>query len=471
MHKNQIKTISITRRDLLKYAFYGTFAGGLSGNFLFGGCVKKKKKPNIFLVTVDTLRADHLGCYGYHRNTSPNIDAFAKDSLLFENCISHASDTRLSFASLLSGFYPHETQITKQIQLRHEVDTLPKILQREGYKTIAVVSNYVLHKGEGWEKGFDIFDDTMNQQELVRKWPERTAAPTTEHAIELIKQNRESQLFIWIHYQDPHGPYTPPGDFSRMFIDSEQKQRHIKLNNSLIGRGGIPAYQQLGKNRNFHYYVSQYDGEIRYQDQQFKRLLNTLQQLKMYDNSLIIFSSDHGEGMGEHDYFFAHGDSLHNPLIHVPLIIRYGNTLSGRRKDTVQHIDIAPTVFNFLGMPPKPDFRGHDLRQPYSEKREIFSEMSSPLVPDRYKFSLILYPLKLIYTPFYQKYELYDLHADPLEKQNLYHKPQYRKHAEDLQTRLHHLRQEDFLQIGSGKKRIKLSKEEIEKLKSLGYVQ
>ena len=136
----------------------------------------------------------------------------------------------------------------------------------------------------------------------------------------------------------------------------------LPLNRTESGRGGIPYYQMLGDNRDFNYYVSQYKAEIRYVDENFNRLIDAIKEVGLYENSLIIFTSDHGEGMGEHDYYFAHGENLYNILTHVPLIIKYGKVLKGRRADCVQHLDIVPTIRNIAGMKVDSRYRGRDLR-------------------------------------------------------------------------------------------------------------
>jgi len=456
---------------MLKCGTYAGLAAALSPSLWLSGCRKQPrgKKPSIILITVDTVRPDYLTCYGYSKNTSPNIDKFAADSLMFENCFSHAPETRLSFASILSGFLPHETRVTENIPLPSGVETLAEILQRQGYKTAAVISNYVLRKTQGYEQGFMIYDDTMNERELVRRWPERIAEHTTNRAIELLKQFHKDDLFIWIHYQDPHGPYTPPKHFANLFRNPNQKPRHLKVNSSLSGYGGIPYYQRLGKNTNYYYYISQYEGEIRYQDEHFKPLITALKQLGLYDSALIIFTSDHGEGMGEHNYYFAHGENLYNHQLHVPFIIKYGKALTGRRTDYVQHIDIIPTIFKILDMKLDSRFRGRDLCEQYETEREIFAEMISPLVRDGIKFSLAMDGLKLIYTPLFKQYELYQLKIDPYETDNLINVPKYQQRVKDLKKRLKRISREDFLKLQIVDKPQKLTEEEIEKLKSLGY--
>ena len=438
-----------------------------------------RQTPPIILITVDALRADHLKCYGYSKNTSPNIDQFAQDSLLFENCFSHAPETRPSFASILSGFLPHETKINESVQLPPAVETLAETLQKQGYKTAAVISNYLLLKGEGFEQGFMIYDDTMDQRELIRNWPERIAQHTTDRAVELIEQFHKDRLFMWIHYQDPHGPYTPPQPFADQFQNPDQKPRNLEVNTSskgsllaFSGCGGIPSYQQLGDHRDFYYYLSQYDAEIRYQDEHFKRLIDALKQFGLYDSALIIFSADHGEGMGEHNYFFAHGEYLYRNQVHVPLIIKYGSELTGRRTDFVQHLDILPTILNVLGLKVDPRFRGRDLRRDTGTKREIFAEMKSPRIRDKIlfpRFSIMLDGLKLIYTPLDKQFELFDITTDPDEIHNLLNDTKYRSQANDLRTRLIRIHNEDLLGLGSVAGPRGRTPEELEKLKSLGY--
>jgi len=473
MHKQKLHR-PLTRRQLLKYGLYGGLAAGLQSSLWLTGCSKRHrdKKPNILLISIDTLRPDHLSCYGYSRNTSPNIDRFAEDALLFENCLSHAPITSSSCASMLSGFLPHETKVFENLPLPAGVEVFPEILQRVGYKTVAVVSNYVLRKKTGWSRGFTIYDDRMEDYERVRRVPERIAVSTTNRAIELLKQFHKDQLFMWVHYQDPHGPYTPPARFAEMFQNpSSQEPRNLKVNDSVSGRGGIPSYQRLGTNRDFYYYVSQYDGEIRYMDEHFKHFIDALKKLGLCDDSLIIFTSDHGEGMGEHDYYFTHGEYLYNSQTHVPLIIKYGKELIGRRKDFVQHIDIIPTILKILGLKPDSRFRGRDLRQQHGNNREIFTEMDCPRVRDGIKVSILLKGLKLIYTPLYDQYELFDLNSDPHEEHDLVNDIKYGELVEDLAARLRRIRKEDFLGLRVVNKPPELSDEEIKKLKSLGYVQ
>ncbi len=476
------KSKKVLNRQLLRYGLYVCVAGLFLSLCWVSGYGKDKKvgkKPNIFLISVDTLRADHLGCYGYFRNTSPNIDQFASEALLFRKCLSHAPNTWSSFTSILSGFLPHETTVMKDTPVPKDLKMLPEIMQEIGYDTIAVVSNFILRKGRGYEQGFRIYDADMQDRErvmstLLTGLPERIAEHTTDRAIDILTRFHKKPLFMWLHYQDPHGPYAPPERFAELFENPNQKSRNLKVNTTESGWRGIPNYQALWPERNFYYYVSQYDREIRYMDEQFKRFIETLKKLDLYDNSLIIFTSDHGEGMGEHNYFFAHGEHLYNSLTHVPLIIKYGKKLIGQRTDYVQHIDILPTIFNVLDMKLDSRFRGGDLRQQEKTSREIVAVLPSQ-IKDTAATSIVVDGLKLIKVLLreepYQQYQLYDLRRDPNEKENLINTTGYHERLEDLKTKLERISKEDFLKLTSITTAPQLTPEEKEKLKSLGYVQ
>ena len=425
---------------------------------------RREKRPNVLLILVDTLRADHLGCYGYTRKTSPNLDRFAQRSMLFETCFSHAPETGPSCAALHSGFLPHETKVLCNGRMPGNIETLAERLRKHGYRTAAVVCNYVLRRGEGYEQGFEIYDDTMNERECVRQLTERVARPATDRAMALLAQFKDEPFFMWIHYQDPHGPYTPPGEYSGMFVDSALKPKALRVNGNESGRGGIPSYQQLGKHRDFHYYVSQYDGEIRYWDGQFGRLLEAVTKLGLYDRTLIVFSADHGEGMGEHDLYFSHGENLHTSMTHVPLIIRYGRRLRGRRGEFVQHNDLVPTILKALGLPMDPRLGGRDLRAGRLEETDIVAAMRGQ------RWSIIRSGMKLIChgAPGSGHRELFDLRKDLGEKSNLAGRPERRRQIDELARALKTILRTDRLKVAPPPAR-RLTDEEKRKLKSLGY--
>jgi len=275
---------------------------------------------------------------------------------------------------------------------------------------------------------------------------------------------------MWIHYQDPHGPYIPPEPFSKKFFNPDEKSKELPLNKYLSGKGGIPSYQILPDSRDYHHYVSQYDGEISYWDEHFRHLIDAMKNLGAYEDSLIIFTSDHGEDLGEHGYYFSHGENLYNSLLHVPLMIKYGNKLIGQKSYPVQHMDIVPTVLEFIGSKPNAFYRGRNLLKNIFGKREIYAEMVSPLVAKEQKLSLIYDDLKLIFTHGKQSYELYNISKDFYEEHNLIRNPQYSEKIQRMASRLWRIIREDFLNLTPSTETEELSPAEKEKLKSLGYV-
>ena len=430
--------------------------------------------PSVILITADTLRADHLGAYGYTRDTSPNFDAFVAGALLFENAFSHAPQTHTSFSSILTGFLPHETRVLDLAPLPAEVDTIAELLQRAGYTTHAVVSNYLLRHqtrwrdGQGWAQGFDSYDDEMNQRELIRPQPERTARETTDRAIEIIRRSKGKPLFLWVHYQDPHGPYAPPPEFAAAVGEAPEERRLLRLNRTRSGAGGIPLHQRLPGRRNYFHYVWQYDGEIRYFDHQLGRLFAALKKAGLYDTSLILFTADHGEGMGEHEFYFSHVGRLFHGLTHVPLVLKHGDRLSGRRRDYVQHLDIVPTLASAAGIELDPRLRGTDLRRRTPEGREIFAVVQSPLDRDGERASLVVDGLKLVKNRDTGEIQLYDLRADPAEEHDLAGEPDRRTDRDRLEHRLERMRHADRLALGE-QEPDPLTSEEREALRALGY--
>jgi len=444
--------------------------------FAFAGCRGESREgvqaedqasalQHVILISVDTLRADHLGCYGYDRDTSPNIDRFAREAVLFETCLSHAPLTSTSCASLLSGFLPHETEVLGTVHVPPGLVTLPKIREAQGFTTLGVVSNPILKAGFGWEQGFAIYDSKMKERDKVRRHRERNAGRTTDRAIELLTEHREKRLFLWVHYQDPHGPYTPPKSYAGLFESAGGEPRPLEVNDTVSGQGGIPSYQRLGDNRDYRHYVDRYDAEIRYMDDCVGRLLDTIAELGLSESSIIVFTADHGEGMGENDYFFAHGENLHLSLLRVPLIIRFGGQGGRTRTDPVQHLDIVPTVLGSLGIDSGLPLRGADLRAGPAVAREIFAEKEKGGVMR----SLLHDGFRLVYSEEDDRFRLFDLRADPGEEHDLSASAEHRERLNDLKTRMARVAGENALEDLTHEPG-ELTAEEAEGLRSLGYL-
>ncbi len=295
---------------------------------LLGGCARDVTPPrHVFLLTVDTLRADHLGSYGNALGLTPNLDRLAQRAERFTRAYATAPFTLPSIASLLSGRYPKELGIVANIgNLPPEFPTLAKRLGQKGFTSGAVVSSFVLRSYTGLNAGFTVYDERFPQREKVRGAPERIAGPTTDAAIETLDrllEDDEEHIFLWVHYQDPHGPYTPPEGFRERYLPQESASQggELRLQLSARGIGGIPNYQHLRGRRDVAFYRAGYDGEVSYMDREVGRLLQAIAERGLEREAMIIFTSDHGEGLGEGGYWFAHGEYLRDPSMRVPLLI------------------------------------------------------------------------------------------------------------------------------------------------------
>ena len=297
---------------------------------LLAGCGGGPEGPPLaLLITVDTLRADRLAAYGSERDLTPRLDALARKSQVFTSAYAPSAITLPSISALLTGRYPLGLGIvSNENVLAPDVPTLATELSARGWDTRAVVGNFVLRRATGLGVGFDAYDDTLPQQERVRKLPERIGRDTTDAALRQIDActGPDRHCFLWVHYQDPHGPYTAPGPMRQQLIDDERRapdgRRELPVRSDNSGVGGIPAYQYLDGQREVAFYRAGYDAEVAYLDQQVGRLLLGLRNRGLDERALIVFCSDHGEALGERDYWFAHGEYVDDSLVHVPLLIR-----------------------------------------------------------------------------------------------------------------------------------------------------
>jgi arylsulfatase len=374
-------------------------------------CTRADPEPDparlLLLVTVDTLRADRLGAYGSPRGLTPHLDALAAESLVFEVAYATAPFTVPSLASLHTGRYPAELGLQINLsELRTDVATLAELLARSGWKTAAVVSNVVLRQREDLGRGFEVWDDTMEEMEAVRLWRERTALPTTDAALRLVDVWRSDPevagrpLFLWVHYQDPHGPYTPPPGWRERYTDQEQRlvpDRTLPEVMGTHGEGGIPRYQLLDGRHQASYYRAGYAAEIAWMDAQVGRLLDSLRERGLL--SSLVFAADHGEAMGEHDFWFSHGHHLTDEAVQVPLMLRLPGLTPGRRRDVASLVDVLPTVLAaVLGAPPDPALPGRNLLAEGAEARDSVPLLSTLSAYPKRRLGIVADGYKLILT-------------------------------------------------------------------------
>ena len=324
----------------------------------------------IILLVIDTLRADHLGCYGYARNTSPNIDHLAAESIVFERAFTPVSYTLPAIASMLTSKRPdsHGIGLSQDGKFSGDSDlTLAELLSDNGYSTAAFVSTVVLRKATKLDLGFDVYDDKMTAEELNRPdYTLREGRATIARALEYIKRHKENDLFILIHLMDVHGPYICPPPYDAQFVDDpfygEKATLRVVPDNHPYS--GIPAYQVLGApgaangdGKGFindpRVYRARYDGCIRNCDDIVASLLNGLKVLGIYDDTLFILTADHGEALGENDIYFFHGVTVTPEQISVPLLIKPSvHHVSGPKKPAthVSTIDLMPTILAACGI-------------------------------------------------------------------------------------------------------------------------
>ncbi len=334
------------------------------------------KGRDLILISVDTLRADFLGAYGAALGASPQLDAFAAESVVFEYAYAPAPFTLPSVSALLTGFHPDEIGMhANQAVLPDDVPTLATQLRAQGWRTGAVVSNFVLHAAAGLQRGFELYNDEIPQTELNRKLPERIASATTDAALATLSRLRSSSnapLFLWVHYQDPHGPYTPPAADREFFLPWAQRSKdadwRIPTSEKNHGLGKIPYYQALGTDHNVAFYRAGYAGEIRYLDREIGRLLQALSEQATTKETVLLFTADHGESLGEAEQWFSHGEYLTDPSVRIPLWLRASGLTPGRRRDVATLLDVAPTLYAAVGAQPPAQLTGRSLLAPGAEK-------------------------------------------------------------------------------------------------------
>ena len=308
-------------------------------------------RPNGLLVGVDTLRADHLGSYGYPLATSPSVDALAASGVLFERAIAGASSTGPSHASIFSSRFTrgHTVGMANGSTRLEGVTTLAEVFAGAGYDTAAFVGNAMLNRRLGFDRGFSVYDDELPSREGSRNVFERRAGDTTARALAWLESQAGEPFFLWVHYQDPHGPYTPPEGYAGTLpVAPRPGERPLAV--TAPGKGGLPKYQALPGVFLPSAYESRYGEEILYADRAIGELVAAVDARSGPAGTIVLLTADHGEAMGEEGRYFAHGLATTPDQSHVPLILRAPGIEPGRRRDVVHHVDIFPTLVELAGI-------------------------------------------------------------------------------------------------------------------------
>ena len=352
----------------------------------------QRARPNIILITMDTLRADHVGCYGAANVQTPALDSLAHDGILFERAFSQVPLTWPSHAVILTGTYPFQNGVQDFTghPLSPQFRSVAQAFKQAGYATGAVVSSFVLDRSWGLARGFDYYDDAFPATAFQQKdlgLVDRRAAESVNHALDWLKKTTRRPFFLWLHLYDPHSPYDPPEPYRSQYPDHP------------------------------------YDGEIAYADHELARLLNWLKANHLYERSLIVFLSDHGESLGDHGEK-EHGFFIYNSTIRIPLIMKppAGFPAPNKRiSSPVESIAVAPTLLAIavLKDPIQAQFQSRNLLQDSSpSSAAAYSETFYPF--SSFGWS----PLHSLETNRYHYIEapdpeLYDVANDPEEKNNV----------------------------------------------------
>lgn len=386
---------------------------------------------NIIWLVVDAMRADHLGCYGYPKPTTPFLDELAAESLVFTSAYTNAPWTRSATASMLTGLYPsaHQTQSDRS-KLPAGIRTLAEELRDLGYRTAAVVGNGNASSIANLDRGFDDYIDTVTHWEGLP-----TAAQVFDDAIDWLRNRRpaDKPWFLFLFVVDVHDPYHAPAEYEKQWLGDfkgePRRRAHWEYKND------YPEEERLSM-------IALYDAAVRYTDDQTRRLFDQVKQLGLYDRSTIVVTADHGEAFGEHGYYL-HSYHHHEEFLHVPLIVRSPAWKgSGEIPHLVQHVDLAPTLITLAGGTPRTDLPGVHLgdllRKDGAPERVAISEFNefgvrrSAIFDQRYKVILQLpasreefaaRSLKPEWLPSVsfdrEGFKIYDRQRDPGEQDNL----------------------------------------------------
>jgi arylsulfatase len=306
------------------------------------GC--QREPTPVIILTIDTLRPDHLSTYGYGRETDPGIAAVAADGVVFTRAFTTVPKTSPAFASMFTGLYPHRHGLRMLGQeLAEPNSTLAEQLTARGFDSAGFVSSTImLARLSQLDQGFEVWDDFLPEREPGRVNHERPAGATGARALAWLR-DASAPFFLFVHFIDPHGPYRPPRGF---------RQRYLGGDGKVLSADEIPEFQRLPGARTLADYVGAYDGEIAYADASLRAIVDQLRRRGIYDRALLIVTSDHGESFGEDGYYFRHGKTLEESSTRIPLIIKPpGGRRPGVSKfahEPVSLIDIVPTVMDYI---------------------------------------------------------------------------------------------------------------------------
>jgi len=396
---------------------------------------------NVVVITLDTLRADHLGCYGDHSIATPNLDALARGAARFTHAFTPVPITLPAHTALFTGSFPMATGVHdfSGNKVPTSAVTLAKVLHDHGYSTAAFLGAAVLDSRFGLNQGFDTYFDHFDFDRLDETnldMAKRSGDQVIDNALEWLKANPRRPFFLWVHLYDAHYPYTPPEPYASRYA-------------------GRP-----------------YDGEIAFDDAQVGRLIAFLRELGLFDNTVLAMAGDHGEGLGEHGEK-THGFFVYNSTLHIPLFVRVPGAGARTIEKEASLVDVMPTLLQALHLPIPPSVQGRSLLgdvvgKPSPSASNLYAETYLPLLHFHWSQLRALQSdgLKYIEAP---RPELYDTRTDPHESRNLLPGKQAISH--EMRDRLQTLERRYTPASGGGARETEATDPALaDRLRSLGYV-
>jgi arylsulfatase A-like enzyme len=479
---------NLTRREILKYGLYGSAASLLlPGALPVWGSRRQVKSPNVLLISIDTLRKDHCSIYDYSRDTTPNLRRLAEQGAKFDLAYSACSSTAPSHASMFTSLYPPAHQVLRNgYTLAQEYNTLAEHLSSVGYQTAACVSSFVLHPKFGLAQGFTFYDADFKaaNQSITRKYYpgqpdviDQRANATTQKAIDWLKNKRnpESPFYMFLHYFDPHDPYDPPEPFRSKFPSQKNEPNYLEKLLSKI---------QDDKSLYLEKIIRRYDGELAFTDHEIGKVFEALKHLGLEEDTLVVLTSDHGEGLGQHN-LVGHSINIYEEAVRVPLLFRWPNHIPKglELSSPVEGVDIMPTILDLIGVNQEGlSLHGQSMASALLGGSESDKDRPVHLFREYYtgrynqglyektfhkgnKFAIRKGKWKYIEGKEENSKELFDLSSDPQELENIDTK--FPKKASELSAELENWVAK-YTKKGLTQKNI--PKEDLERLKALGYV-
>jgi arylsulfatase A-like enzyme len=437
---------------------------------------------NVILLTVDTLRPDHMSAYGYQRQTTPAIDRVAARGVSFDNAFTYWPKTRGSFAAMFTSLYASQNGLNvRDRDLPDFNQTMAEILKESGYRTAAAVDNGNLDGSLGFAQGFDQYEQAWLKAETEI---DRTEV-LTQFAIDFLAKEEGDDagpFFLWIHYVNPHAPYDPPQDVLERFRGDGLIPRGPEVQPVVGYRGGVNRKLFVEGETQLGDYVDRYDGEIALSDQHIGRVVEALEKSPHQSSTLLIITSDHGESLGEHDYYFDHGFNLFNPSLRIPLILSFPGILpEGERNEAmVTTLDILPTILDLAQVSFPAELEGNSLVPLINHNKDelhdqlLFQNEQHHLGITNGRLKLIAYPRT---EQSKRRYELYDTLADADELTDLF--PTSQESISPVRAELERFRtrsvawQQDTTRRRMGAPATtddQLSRDALKNLEALGYV-